>query len=63
MKNAFYFVLKALFALQKLNFFPDFFGHVGKQRVKKAEVNTKIYDVTDWKTNNYNTYIARYFKK
>ena len=56
-------MLKALFALKKLNFFPDFFGHVGKQRVKKAKVNTKTYDVTDWKTNNYNTHIARYFKK
>ena len=62
MKNAFYFMLKA-FVLKKLNFFPDIFGHVGKQRVKKAGVNTKIYDVTNWKINNYNTHTARCFKK
>ena len=26
-------------------------------------VNFKIYDVTDWAANNYNTHIAQYFKK
>ena len=31
------------------------FGHVGKQLDKKGKVNFQIYDVTDWKTNNYNT--------
>ena len=45
--------------------------------IRKAEVNFKIYDVTDWKktiaiqmydvtdwtTNNYNTYIAKYLKQ
>ena len=29
----------------------------------KAKVNFKIYDVTDWTTNNYNTHIAQYLKK
>ena len=23
---------------------------------KKVKINSKIYDVTDWKTNNYNTH-------
>ena len=26
-------------------------------------VNFKIYDVTYWETNNYNTHIAQYLKK
>ena len=26
-------------------------------------VNFKIFDVTDWKTNNYNTHIAQYLKE
>ena len=26
-------------------------------------VSFKIYDVTDWTTNNYNTHIAQYLKK
>ena len=49
-KNAFYFTLKAL--SRDIYIF-----------VKKAKVNLKIYDVTDWTTNNYNTYIVQYLKK
>ena len=26
--------------------------------IKKAKVNFKIYDITDWEANNYNTHIA-----
>ena len=26
-------------------------------------VNFKVYDVTDWATNNHNTHIAQYLKK
>ena len=26
-------------------------------------VNFKMYDVTDWTTNNYNTHITQYLKK
>ena len=40
-----------------------FFGHVGKQLDKKAQINFKIYDVTNWIINKYKTYIARYLKK
>ena len=30
-ENVFYFILKALFILKIFNFYPDFFGHVGKR--------------------------------
>ena len=29
----------------------------------KDQVNLKIYDVTTWLTNNYNTHIAQYLEK
>ena len=48
---------------EKLNFSLDFFDHLGKRLDKKADVDLKIYYVTDWETNNYNTHIAQYFKK
>ena len=38
-----------------LDFCPEFFGHVGIQLDKKSKANLKIYDVTDWTTNNSNT--------
>ena len=34
--------------LRYLNFFPAVFGHVGKRFDRKANVDFKIYDVTDW---------------
>ena len=45
-----------------LNFYPNFFDDVVKQLDKKATVNFKIYDITDWETNNKNTYIVQYLK-
>ena len=57
MKNAFYFMLKALFVLKIFTFLPLLFGYVEKQLDKKARVNFKIYDVTDWTTNNYNIHL------
>ena len=42
--------------LRYLKLRPDFFGHVGKRLGKKAEINSKIYDVTNWKTNNCNSW-------
>ena len=54
MKNVFHFVLK---------FYPDFIDHVGKRLDKKAKVDFKIYDVTNWTINNCNTDLARYLKK
>ena len=46
MKNAFYFMLKALFVLEIFKFL-FCFGYVKKRLHKKAKVNFKIYDVTD----------------
>ena len=46
MKNAFYFMLKALFVLDM-----------------EAKYNFKIYGVTDWTTNNYNSFIVQHLKK
>ena len=54
MKNAFYFMLKAVFVLEIFTLF----GYVEKRLDKKADVNFKIYDVTDWATNNYNIYFS-----
>ena len=51
MKNVLYFTLKPL--LRYLNFRPD----------KKGKVNFSIYDVANWKANNYNIYIVQYLKK
>ena len=65
LKNAFFFffhVKNSSFS-RYLNFCPDIFGSVGKWLDKKAKNNSKIYDVTDWETNNYNTLIAQYLKK
>ena len=47
MKNAFHFMLKALFVLDILTFLSRVFGYVEKRLDKKAMVNYKIYDVTD----------------
>ena len=63
MKNAFYFMLKVLFVLEILTFLSWLFGYVEKRVDKKAMVIFRIYDVTDWITNNCNTHIAQYFKK
>ena len=54
MKNAFYFILKALFVFKIFRFLSLAFGHVE---------NLKIYGVTAWSTNNYNTHIAQYITK
>ena len=53
MKNAFYFMLKALFVLEIFTLF----GYVEKRLDKKADFNFKIYDVTGWAANNYNIFL------
>ena len=53
MKNVFYLLLKALFVIEILKILSWLFGYVEKRRDNKAKVNFKIYDVTDWTTNNY----------
>ena len=63
MKNAFYFIWKALFAFKVLKFLSLLFGHAEKQPNKKAKFNFKIHDIADWETKNYNAHIAQYLKK
>ena len=63
MRNAFYFLLKALFILEIFTFLFCLFGYVEKRLDKKTMVDFKIYDVTDWKTNNDNTHITQYLEK
>ena len=48
MKNTFHFMLKALFVLQIFTFLSRLFSYVEKRLDKKAMVDFKIYDVTDW---------------
>ena len=62
MENAFFFTLKALFVLKVFKFLSSLFTHAEKMAWLKEKVNFKIYDVTTWLTNNYNTYIAQYLK-
>ena len=49
--------------LRFLKFCPYFLDHVGKRLDKKAKGYFKIYDVTDWTANNFNTHNAQYLKK
>ena len=59
MKNAFFFTSEALFVFEIFKFLCWIFGHVAKRLDEKDKVNFKFYDVTDWLTNNRNTYIAQ----
>ena len=63
MKNAFYFILKALFVLKILNFCVDFLAMQKKQLDLKEKFNFEIYDVTAWLKNIYITHIAQSLKK
>ena len=61
--KAFCFMLKVLLALEIFTFLFWLFGYVKKRLDKKVKFNSKIYDVTSWAPNNYNTHIAQYPKK
>ena len=64
MKNAFYFILKASFALKVFKFLSWLFCHVKRRRFdQKDNFKFKIYEVTIWLTKNYNTHIAQYLMK
>ena len=63
MKTAFYFILKALFALEIIRFLLQRFGYLEKWLDKKISVNSKVYDVTDWITDNQNIHIVQYLYK
>ena len=55
-KNASYFILKALFIFEILKFLSQLFCSCGKTAsFKKAKVNFKFYSVTTSDTNNENT--------
>ena len=61
MKNDFYFILKALYALKIFKFLSWLFGHVEKTAsLEKKKVNFEIDDVPAWLAMNYNTYIVQY---
>ena len=63
MENVFYFMLKDLFVLNIFEFWSRIFGHIGKGFDKKAKVSFKIYDVTSWIKNRYNTHNFQYLMK
>ena len=57
MKNAFHFTLKALFTIIKIfKILSWLFGHAEKWLDQKDTFNFKVYDITAWLTNNYNTH-------
>ena len=64
MKNAIYFISEALLVVEVFTFLFRIFGYLEKRLDKKDIVNFKIYDFTDWTTNNCNTsVITQYLKK
>ena len=63
MKNAFYFISKAIFVLKLFTFLSWLLGHVAKRLDMKDKVNLKFYDVTAWLTNDCNTHIAQFLEK
>ena len=56
-------MLKDLFVFEIFTFLSQFFGYVEKLLDKKIKFSSKIYDVADWTTSNYNTHFAQYLKK
>ena len=60
---AFYFMLKALLFLRYLHFCPVFLIVEENGLTRKLRLISKIHDVTDRNTKNYNTHIAQYLKK
>ena len=62
LKNAFYFNLKALFLLEMFKFLFLHFGQAGERLGRKAKVNFKIFNVTNWISYICNEHIARYLE-
>ena len=63
MKNAFYFILKALFMLKIFKFLSRLLGHVKERFDSKDKVNFKLYDITTWLRNNGNKHSMHYLTK
>ena len=51
-------MLKVLFVLEIFTFLWSLFGYAEKRLHKETVVNFKIYGVTGWATNYYNTRIT-----
>ena len=62
-KNAFNFILKALFVLKIFKFLSWISGHVENTAWLENKVNIKIYDVATRLTDKCNTHIAQYLTK
>ena len=62
-KHAFYFVLKTLLIFGIFTSLSWNFIYLRKWRDKKAMVKFKIYNVTDWTADSYNTQILQCLKK
>ena len=62
-KNAFYFILKALLILEIFTFLSWLFNLAEKWFDKKAKASFRKCDVTDWTADEYKTHIAQYFKR
>ena len=60
MKNAFYFISKALFVLKIFKFLSWLFGYVEEWLDKADKINFKFYDATAWLTNICNTHCPIY---
>ena len=52
MKNAFYFILKALFVLEYFKYLSSLFGYVEKRLDQKDKIKFLIYEVTTWLINS-----------
>ena len=59
MKNAFCFILKALFVLKIFKILSWLFVHLEKT----IRLERQGYDVTTWLTNNCNTHTDQYLRK
>ena len=60
MKNAFYFILKALFILKIFKLLSWLFGHAEKSLDYKDKANFEIHGVMAWLTKNWNRRITQY---
>ena len=62
-KKCFLFHVKSSFRSLDIYIFVLIFWLCRKRLDKKAKDNFKIFDVTDWEPNKYNTHISQYLKK
>ena len=62
MKNAFYFILNAVFVLKIFKFLLTFWACRENDGLKE-KVNFKLHEITTWLINNCNRHIAEYLTK